>query len=174
MLTNVVNGSANVLFTFVAIALVDRVGRKPLLLVGSLGQAVMLGLMAYVFGTAAVAESGSLEMEGSMGLVALIAANTYIAFFAFSWGPIMWVMLGEMFPNQFRGAALSICGVVQWLSNFAITMTFPILLEVIGLGFSYGIYAFFGVVAYVFVKLFVEETKGRTLEDMSRDVASAS
>ncbi len=174
LLTNVVNGSVNVLFTFVAIALVDRVGRKPLLLVGSLGQAVMLGIMAYVFGTSAVAASGALEMEGSMGLVALIAANAYIAFFAFSWGPIMWVMLGEMFPNQFRGAALSICGVVQWLSNFAITMTFPILLEAIGLGFSYGIYAFFGLVAYVFVKLFVEETKGRTLEDMSRDAASAS
>lgn len=174
LLTNVVNGSVNVLFTFVAIALIDRVGRKPLLLVGSLGQAVMLGVMAFVFGTSAVAESGALEMEGNMGLIALVAANAYIAFFAFSWGPVMWVMLGEMFPNQFRGAALSICGLVQWLSNFLITMTFPILLEVIGLGFSYGIYAFFGLVAYVFVKLFVEETKGRTLEDMSREAATAS
>lgn len=174
LLTNVINGSVNVLFTFVAIALVDRVGRKPLLLVGSLGQAVMLGVMAYVFGTSAVAESGALQMEGNMGLIALVAANAYIAFFAFSWGPIMWVMLGEMFPNQFRGAALSICGLVQWLSNFLVTMTFPILLGSIGLGFSYGIYAAFGLIAYVFVKLFVDETKGRTLEDMSREAASTA
>ena len=171
LLTNVISGSVNVIFTFVAIALVDRIGRKPLLLVGSLGQAVMLGVMAYVFGTAGVAESGALQMEGNMGVVALVAANAYIAFFAFSWGPVMWVMLGEMFPNQFRGAALSICGLVQWLTNFAITMTFPILLDSIGLGLSYGIYAAFGGVAFVFVRAFVKETKGRTLEDMSREAA---
>jgi SP family sugar:H+ symporter-like MFS transporter len=174
LLTNVINGTVNVLFTFVAIALVDRLGRKPLLLVGSLGQAVMLGVMAYVFGTSAVGESGALQMEGNMGLVALVAANGYIAFFAFSWGPIMWVMLGEMFPNQFRGAALSICGLVQWLSNFLVTMTFPILLGSIGLGFSYGIYAAFGLIAYVFVKQFVDETKGRTLEDMSREATATT
>lgn len=174
LFTNVINGTVNVLFTFVAIALVDRVGRKPLLLVGSLGQAVMLGVMAYVFGTAAVGDTGSLQMEGNMGLVALVAANAYIACFAFSWGPIMWVMLGEMFPNQFRGAALSICGLVQWLSNFLVTMTFPILLGSIGLGFSYGIYAAFGLIAYVFVKWFVDETKGRTLEDMSREATATT
>ena len=85
----------------------------------------------------------------------------------------MWVMLGEMFPNKFRGAALSICGVVQWLSNFLVTVTFPVLLGSIGLGFSYGIYATFGVVAFFFVRLFVEETKERTLEDMSRDAEQA-
>ncbi len=174
LFTNVINGTVNVLFTFVAIALVDRLGRKPLLLVGSLGQAVMLGVMAYVFGTSAVGEAGTLQMEGNMGLVALVAANAYIAFFAFSWGPIMWVMLGEMFPNQFRGAALSICGLVQWLSNFLVTMTFPILLGSIGLGFSYAIYAAFGLVAYAFVRLFVKETKGRTLEDMSREATATS
>jgi len=174
LLTNVVNGSVNVLFTFVAIALVDRVGRKPLLLVGALGQALMLGIMAFIFGTAAQGGAGNLQMEGSQGLIALLAANGYIAFFAFSWGPIMWVMLGEMFPNKFRGAALSICGVVQWLSNFLVTVTFPVLLDSIGLGFSYGIYAAFGVVAFVFVRLFVEETKGRTLEDMSRDAEAVS
>jgi SP family sugar:H+ symporter-like MFS transporter len=169
LLTNVVNGSVNVFFTFVAIALIDRVGRKPLLQVGAFGQAVMLGIMTYAFGTAAVAESGSLEMGETMGLVALVAANGFIAFFAFSWGPVMWVMLGEMFPNKFRGAALSVCGVAQWLANFTITMTFPIMLENIGLGLSYGIYAFFGLVAFAFIALFIEETKGRTLEDMSRE-----
>ncbi len=174
LLTNVVNGSINVLFTFVAIALVDRVGRRPLLLVGSLGQALMLGIMAYVFGTAAQGGAGGIEMQGNQGVVALVAANAYIAFFAFSWGPIMWVMLGEMFPNRFRGAALSICGVVQWLSNFLVTWTFPVLLGSVGLGVSYGIYAACGVVAFVFVRLFVAETKGRTLEDMSREAEAAS
>jgi len=173
LLNNVVTGSVNVAFTFVAIALIDRVGRKPLLLVGALGQAVMLGVMAYAFGTAPVAETGDLQLSTVMGWTALIAANTYVAFFAFSWGPVMWVMLGEMFPNRFRGAALSLAGLVQWLSNFTITMTFPILLEAIGLGFSYGIYAAFGLIAFFFVRSFIQETKGRTLEDMSREAEAA-
>lgn len=172
LLTNVINGSVNILFTFLAIALIDKVGRKPLLLIGALGQAVMLGILAYFFGTATVTESGNLFLEGNNGLFALLAANGYIAFFAFSWGPVMWVMLGEMFPNQFRGAALAVCGLVQWMSNFLITMTFPIMLAGIGLGVSYGIYAAFGLIAYFFVKKFVKETKGRTLEDLSRDAGS--
>lgn len=169
LLQNVISGSVNVFFTFVAIALVDKVGRKPLLMIGALGQGVMLGILALIFGTAAVAEGGSLQLQGDMGLYALLAANGYIAFFAFSWGPVMWVMLGEMFPNRFRGSALAFCGLFQWLANFTITMTFPIFLANIGLGLSYGIYAFFGFVAFVFVKKFVKETKGRTLEDISRD-----
>jgi len=169
LLQNVISGSVNVIFTFVAIALVDKVGRKPLLLVGALGQAVMLGLLAMLFGTAGVDASGDLALEGNNGFYALLAANAYIAFFAFSWGPVMWVMLGEMFPNQFRGAALAFCGLVQWGSNFLITMTFPIMLAGIGLGFSYGIYATFGLIAYLFVRRFIKETRGRTLEDLSRD-----
>jgi SP family sugar:H+ symporter-like MFS transporter len=172
LLQNVISGTVNVLFTFVAIALVDKVGRKPLLLIGALGQAFMLGVLALIFVTATVTPSGALQLEGNMGLYALLSANGYIAFFAFTWGPIMWVMLGEMFPNQFRGAALAVCGLIHWGSNFTITMTFPILLANIGLGLSYGIYAGFGLLAFFFVKKFVKETKGRTLEDMSRDVQS--
>jgi SP family sugar:H+ symporter-like MFS transporter len=174
LLTNVVSGSVNVVFTFVAIALIDRVGRRPLLLVGSLGQALMLGVMAYVFATAAQGGASGIEMQGSQGRVALLAANAYIAFFAFSWGPVMWVMLGEMFPNRFRGAALSVCGLVQWLANFLVTWTFPILLGSIGLGISYGIYAAFGGVAFVFVKWFVDETRGRSLEDLSREAEATA
>jgi len=169
LLTNVISGTVNVVFTFVAIALIDKLGRKPLLLIGSLGQAVMLGVMAYIFGTAPIGDADTLQLGETMGFYALLAANAYIAFFAFSWGPVMWVMLGEMFPNQFRGAALAICGLVQWGSNFTITMTFPIMLTYIGLGFSYGIYAMFGLIAFFFVKSFIKETKGRTLEDMSRE-----
>ena len=169
LLQNVITGSVNIFFTFVAIALVDRLGRKPLLLVGSVGQAVMLGIMAFIFSTAATSETEGLQLTSSQGTYALLAANGYIAFFAFSWGPVMWVMLGEMFPNQYRGAALALCGMAQWGANFLITISFPILLSAIGLGLSYGIYAFFGVVAYFFVKFFIKETKGRTLEDMSRE-----
>ena len=91
------------------------------------------------------------------------------AFFAATWGPVMWVMLGEMFPNQYRGAALAVAGLAQWASNFTITMTFPIMLRYLGLGVSYGVYALFGFVAYFFVKAMVKETKGRTLEDISRE-----
>ncbi|MFU8811942.1 MAG: sugar porter family MFS transporter [Balneolaceae bacterium] len=169
LLQNVISGSVNVLFTFVAIALVDKVGRKPLLKIGALGQAAMLGALAVLFSMANVTADGSLQMGDAQGLMALIAANLYIAFFAFSWGPVMWVMLGEMFPNKYRGSALAFCGLAQWLANFTITMTFPVFLDSIGLGLSYGIYAFFGVVAFIFVKRFVTETKGKTLEEISRE-----
>ncbi len=169
LLTNVISGSVNIFFTMVAIVLIDKIGRKPLLLVGSIGQAVMLGVLAYLFGTATVDSANNLILEGNNGTYALIAANAYIAFFAASWGPVMWVMLGEMFPNQYRGAALAVCGIAQWGSNFTITMTFPIMLNYLGLGISYGVYALFGFVAYFFVKSLVKETKGRSLEDMSRE-----
>jgi SP family sugar:H+ symporter-like MFS transporter len=169
LLTNVISGSVNIFFTFVAIMLVDKLGRKPLLMVGSIGQAIMLGVLAYLFGTAGVDSANNLMLEGNNGTYALIAANAYIAFFAASWGPVMWVMLGEMFPNQYRGAALAVAGIAQWGSNFTITMTFPIMLRYLGLGVSYGVYAMFGFIAYFFVKTFVKETKGRTLEDMSRE-----
>ncbi|MFU8877911.1 MAG: sugar porter family MFS transporter [Wenzhouxiangellaceae bacterium] len=169
LLTNVIGGSVNVIFTFVAIYLVDRVGRKPLLMIGALGQAVMLGLLAIIFATSASDAANGIEMGGRSGTLALLAANAYIAFFAFTWGPIMWVMLGEMFSNKFRGAALAVAGLTQWGSNFLITISFPMLLTSIGLGISYGIYAAFGLVAFVVVRKFVKETKGRTLEEISLD-----
>lgn len=174
LLTNVITGTVNVAFTLVAIALVDRIGRRPLLMVGGLGQAVMLAVMAGVFATAGEGQTGDLMLSGAAGAVALVAAMGFVAFFALSWGPIMWVMLGEMFPNRFRGSALAVCGLAQWGSNFLITITFPILLASIGLGASYGIYAAFGVVAFVFVRRFVEETRGKTLEQMSREHEDAS
>jgi SP family sugar:H+ symporter-like MFS transporter len=126
----------------------------------------MLAVMAIIFSSAGTDAAGDIMLEGNSGLYALLAANAYIAFFAFSWGPVMWGMLGEMFPNHFRGTALAICGVAQWGANFTITMTFPIFLATLGLGFSYGLYAFFGLVAYVFVKKYVIETKGKSLEEM--------
>lgn len=166
LLQNVISGSVNIFFTLVAISLIDKVGRKPLLLVGSIGQAVMLGVMALIFSNASTSASGDILLSDSQGIYALLAANAYIACFAFSWGPVMWVMLGEMFPNHYRGAALALCGVAQWGANFLITISFPIFLANLGLGISYGIYAFFGLVAFFFVRIFVRETKGASLEKM--------
>ena len=165
LLQNVISGAVNIISTLIAISLIDKFGRKPLLLVGSVGMAITLGALAYLFGTSPIVD-GNLKLSGSNGLYALLAANAYVFFFGVSWGPVMWVMLGEMFSNQFRGAALSISGFVQWIANFAITMTFPIMLVGIGLGGSYTVYAIFAVVSAVFVFKAVRETKGLELEQM--------
>ncbi|MFB9901579.1 sugar porter family MFS transporter [Cerasicoccus arenae] len=166
---NVIGGIINVVSTVVAIALVDKWGRKPLLLTGSAGMAIFLGVLAVIFGTANVDAAGDLQLSGSAGTVALICANCYIIMFGISWGPVMWVMLGEMFPNRIRGAALAVAGLSQWITNFAVTMTFPILLASIGLGGAYGLYAGFALISFFIVKAIVRETKGRTLEDMQAD-----
>jgi SP family sugar:H+ symporter-like MFS transporter len=166
LLQNVISGAVNIGSTFVAIALVDKWGRKPLLIFGSIGMTFTLAALAWIFGSSPLDEQGRLALTGSAGLSALIAANAYIFCFGVSWGPVMWVMLGEMFQNQFRGAALSVSGFVQWISNFAITMTFPILLGSFGLGGAYGLYTLFAAVSIVFVLKLVRETKGKPLEEM--------
>ncbi len=167
LLTNVIMGGVNIAFTVLAMFFVDRVGRKPLLMIGGIGQAVMLGLMALIFTVSSKDASRGIEMSGTTGILALAAAIGFIAFFALTWGPVMWVMLGEMFPNKYRGSALAVGGMSNWLANFVVAMTFPVLLTNFGLGVSYGIYAFFGIIAFVFVKRYVKETKGKTLEEIS-------
>ncbi|CAM3154428.1 sugar porter family MFS transporter [Rariglobus hedericola] len=164
---NVIGGIINITATLVAIALIDRIGRKPLLLIGSIGMAVFLGVLAAVFSGAATGADGSLVLDSNHGTIALVAANLYIVCFGISWGPVMWVLLGEMFPNRLRGAALSLAGLVQWAANFAVTITFPLLLAGIGLGGAYGIYAVFAAFSAWYAWKFVRETKGRTLEQMS-------
>jgi MFS transporter, SP family, sugar:H+ symporter len=166
LLQNVISGAVNIGSTFVAIALVDKLGRKPLLIFGSIGMTFALSALALIFASSALNEHGKLALTGPAGLSALIAANAYIFCFGVSWGPVMWVMLGEMFQNQIRGAALSVSGFVQWMSNFAITMTFPILLTSFGLGGAYGLYTIFAAVSIVFVLKYVHETKGKALEEM--------
>ncbi len=166
LLINVIGGVLNVGATVAAILLVDKVGRKPLLIVGSVGMALFLGILAVVFGTAQVGADGNLILGDVAGRTALVSANLYIICFGISWGPIMWVLLGEMFPNQIRGAALSLAGLSQWGTNFLVTLTFPLLLAGVGLGGAYGLYAFFAVVSAFYAWKFVRETKGRSLEQM--------
>lgn len=165
---SVATSVVNVVVTIVAIFLVDRIGRRPLLLLGSTGMALSLGVMSVVFATATkVMVDGQLtpELGPVAGPVALIAANLFVVFFGVSWGPLMWVLLGEMFPNRIRGAALAVAGAVQWIANWAVTVSFP-LLSNFSLGLTYGIYAFFALVSLVFTIKMVRETNNVELEDM--------
>jgi sugar porter (SP) family MFS transporter len=166
LLINVLSGALSIGACLVALMLIDRIGRKPLLWVGSLGMTVTLALVACAFASAGTNANGQLALSGAMGVLALVAANAYVVFFNVSWGPVMWVMLGEMFPNQIRGSALAAAGAVQWMANFAITITFPILLAGIGLASAYGIYAFAALLSVGFVLRYVSETNGKELEQM--------
>lgn len=168
LLINVISGALSIAAVAVTLMLVDKVGRRPLLWIGSAGMAASLIVVALAFSTASTDAQAEVTLSDKMGIVALIAANTYVMFFNGSWGPVMWVMLGEMFPNQIRGSGLAVAGLCQWVANFAITMTFPIMLASIGLSGAYSIYAFFAVASVVFVLKFVQETNGLELEEMQR------
>ena len=166
LLINVLSGGLSIGAVIFTLLLIDKVGRKPFLLVGSVGMAASLGTLVVAFLNATTAADGSLTLEGIWGPVALVAANVYVIFFNSSWGPVMWVMLGEMFPNQIRGTGLAVSGLAQWGSNFGITMTFPIMLATIGLGGAYGFYTLCAIISIVFVAKMVHETRGIELEDM--------
>jgi len=166
LLINVLTGTTNIVSTFIAIALVDKIGRKPLLLIGSIGMFISLGALSYIFGTAGLNEVGKLVLTENMGTLALIMANLFVVFFGLSWGPVVWVLLGEMFNNRIRGAALAIAASAQWLANFTITMTFPVLLGSIGLAGAYGLYTISAFISIFFVIKYIKETRGIQLEDM--------
>ncbi|MFL6586079.1 MAG: sugar porter family MFS transporter [Luteimonas sp.] len=166
LLINVLSGALSIGACIVSLLLVDRIGRKPLLWVGSAGMAVTLAAVTGAFWTGTLGDDGRLLLSDSMGLLALVAANLYVIFFNVSWGPVMWVMLGEMFPNQIRGSGLAVAGLFQWGANFLITWTFPMLLAGIGLAGAYGLYAIAAALSVVFVLRYVNETRGRELEQM--------
>lgn len=164
---NVISGSISIGACLITFFFVDKIGRKPLLWFGSAGMTISLGLVAFAFAGAPVnLETGNLNLSDNAGLLALIAANAYVFLFNLSWGPVMWIMLGEMFPNQIRGSGLAVAGLAQWLANFLVTWTFPIMLVGIGLSAAYGIYTFFAALSVVFVLMMVKETKGKELEEM--------
>lgn len=154
MMQTVVMGCVNIVFTLVAILTVEKVGRKPLLIVGSVGMAI---------GAFSVALCDELQVEGILPVLSIII---YAAFFMMSWGPICWVLISEIFPNTIRSQAVAIAVAFQWIFNYLVSSTFPALYE-FSPGFAYGIYGIICVIAAIFVWRMVPETKGLTLEQMS-------
>ncbi|MBH0120617.1 sugar porter family MFS transporter [Rhodococcus sp. HM1] len=163
--TSVITSVINVAMTFVAILFVDRIGRRILLMIGSIGMFVSLVLAAVAF-SQAIGEGENVELPSPWGPVALVGANMFVVFFAATWGPIMWVMLGEMFPNRMRAVALGLSTAANWLANFTVTLAFPPLTGTVGLWFLYSLFAFFALLSFFFVKAKIPETKGMELEEM--------
>ena len=163
MVQTVMMGVVNILFTLVAIFTVEKWGRKPLLIYGSIGMAVGAFGVALTFG------------NPSLGLVTMVSIMVYSASFMFSWGPICWVLISEIFPNTIRGAAVAIAVAFQWIFNWIVSSSFVPMFNMqtegdpnFGHWFTYGLYGLICVVAAVFVWRLVPETKGKTLEDMSK------
>ena len=160
LLQTIIVGSVNLIFTVLAILTVDKFGRKPLMIIGALGMAISM----FALGTTFFSES--------VGIAALVFMLVYVASFAMSWGPVTWVLLSEIFPNKIRGRAMAVAVAAQWISNYLVSWTFPMmdkntyLLEKFNHGFAYWIYGVMGVLAMLLVWRFVPETKGKTLEEM--------
>ncbi|WP_395623744.1 sugar porter family MFS transporter [Sphingomonas daechungensis] len=165
LLINIVSGAVSIAACFITIAVIDKIGRKPLLLIGSAGMAVTLFVMVYAFSHGSLDPEGNLVLSKDLGMIAVVAANLYVIFFNVSWGPVMWVMLGEMFPNQIRGSALAVAGFCQWFANFLISFSFPAM-AAWSLTGSYVFYGVCAVISFFLVQKFVHETKGKELEEM--------
>ncbi|MFK8907922.1 sugar porter family MFS transporter [Streptomyces sp. YS-3] len=151
----------NIIGTVIAMIFVDRIGRRPLALIGSVGMAIGLALEAWAFSYDLV--DG--KLPATQGWVALVAAHVFVLFFALSWGVVVWVFLGEMFPNRIRAAALGVAAAAQWIANWAITASFPSLADW-NLSATYVIYTVFAALSIPFVLKYVKETKGKALEEM--------
>ncbi len=153
MLQTVVMGLVNVIFTVLAIVTVDKYGRKPLLMIGSIGMAV--GMFAI----------GALAFMKVIGISTLVFIVIYTASFMMSWGPICWVLISEIFPNKIRGRAIAIAVAAQWAANYFISSTYPAMMEFSG-AMTYWFYGVMSLLSFIFVWKMVPETKGKTLEEM--------
>jgi SP family sugar:H+ symporter-like MFS transporter len=154
----------NIAGTAVAMVFVDRIGRRPLALIGSVGMAASLGLAAWAF-SYKTGSGADISMPDLQGTVALVAAHAFVLFFALSWGVVVWVLLGEMFPSRIRAAGLGVAASAQWVANWLITVTFPSLSDW-NLSGAYVIYTVFAVLSIPFILKWVPETKGMALEEM--------
>jgi sugar porter (SP) family MFS transporter len=155
-------GVVNVGFTVLSLFLIDRVGRRPLLIVGLIGMTISLALLGLVF---------SLESTSTAaGLLATLCLALYIASFAISLGPIFWLMISEIYPLGIRGSAMSVAALCNWGSNFIVALTFPVLLATFGGAGAFWLFAAIGVVAWLFVYFMVPETKGRSLEEIEAEL----
>ena len=160
---SVATAVTNILVTLVAIALVDRIGRRPIMLAGSIGMAVSLGTMALAFGSAGNRLRRRDLAARRLGPAALVAANVFVISFGASWGPLVWVLLGEIFPSRIRARALGLAAAAQWIANFAITLSFPVMAAA-SLPLTYAMYALFAAASFFFVMFKVPETNGMSLE----------
>ncbi|WP_072688732.1 sugar porter family MFS transporter [Rhodococcus marinonascens] len=154
----------NIIGTGLAIVLIDRIGRKTLCVIGSVGMAISLGVAAWAF-SFLVGQGDDAALPNPQGTIALFAVHAFVLFFAMTWGVVLWVLLSEMFPNRIRVAALSVACSVIWITNWLITVSFPSMAEW-SLSGSYFIFAAFAAFSAPFVIWCVRETKGRTLEEM--------
>lgn len=161
LLISVISAVVNIAGTFVAIAIIDRVGRRPLLITGSIGMALALGTASWAFSFDRLADG---TLPSPQGTIALVAANLFVFFFALSWGPTVWVLLSEMFPNRSRAAAVAVATSANWIANFLVTVTFPTFSD-LNLSVTYAGYAVMALVSLGVVLKFVTETKGRSLEE---------
>jgi MFS transporter, SP family, sugar:H+ symporter len=166
LLINVTLGAVLVASTLVSMVLVDRIGRRPLLLGGSAIMSSTLLILTAVFVLSARTSAGVLAMTSAEAQITLVAEHLFIFAFGVSWGPVVWVLLGEMFPNRIRAPALAISAAAQWMTAFLVTMTFPGLLATVGLSGLFCIYALASIGAYFTVLRCVGETRGVVLEDM--------
>ncbi|WP_423918086.1 sugar porter family MFS transporter [Frigoribacterium sp. 2-23] len=171
-LISTITSIVNVLVTFIAIGLVDKIGRRILLLVGSAGMFISLAMVAIAF-SQSVTVDGAPSLPGAWGIIALIFANLFVVSFGATWGPLMWVLLGEMFPNSIRAAALGVGSAANWIANFIVTVSFPSLAN-FSLAFSYGLFAAFALISFFFVFAKIPETKGRSLEEMGVSTAESA
>jgi sugar porter (SP) family MFS transporter len=167
---NIAIGVLNVAMTILAIRLVDRVGRKPLLLGGLAG---MVASLVVLGGSLSILSEPNSPGDPA-AIITLICLGTFIASFAATWGPVVWVMLPEILPLSVRGAALGVAVCLHWFANFAVSQTFPIALDAWGPGPVFLGYAVIGVIAAGFVARFVTETKGRSLEQIESDLQDAT
>lgn len=165
ILANAGIGVINVTMTLVAIRFIDRVGRKPLLLLGAAGMALSLAILGLT--SLLLPEPSGVSL---VGIITLACLALFIAAFAVSWGPIVWVMLGEIFPLKVRGSAMAVATVLLWAANFVVSLSFPVLLEALGIGWLFLGYSLIGLAALFFVRSFVTETKGRSLEKIESDL----
>ena len=163
---NLIIGVVNVLMTLVAIWIIDRVGRKPLLLVGLVGMVASLTILG--LSTLLLSEPSS--PTDAVAVITLLCLAGFIISFAATWGPTVWVMLPEVLPLRIRGTAMGVAIFLHWIANFLVSQTFPSLLASVGPGPVFLGYAVIGVLAFVFVSAFVTETKGRSLEEIEADL----
>jgi MFS transporter, SP family, sugar:H+ symporter len=147
--------------TVVAIMIIDKVGRRTMLLAGAGFMALALGTLAACFWTT-TGTGDDVSLSRGAAITALIAINVFAVAFGVTWGPVMWVMLSELFDSNLRTTAVAVCTAVNWMTNWGVTRTFPLFAGV-GLGFAYALYTVFAVVAFIFVLKALPETRGRAL-----------